>query len=228
MQFKLKQFNGPFDLLLSLVEGKELKITEIALSEITEQYLKYLDTLEETDVYELADFLVVAARLLHMKSRLLLPEFLFDEEDEGGLEVQLKLYKQFVDASKIIEAKWMDGAQSFFRVETPRQALEFSLPTNVLLESLTESMIQLVSKLIPAKTLERTYIDKTVSLKERVDSIIALLKSRKSFKFFDVLDDANNKTEVIIGFLAILELAKRKSLIFKQDMSFGDILITRV
>jgi segregation and condensation protein A len=76
----LTQFTGPFDLLLSLVEGQELKITEIALSEVTEQYLQYLDTLEETEAEELADFLVVAAKLLYMKSKRLLPEFMPEEE----------------------------------------------------------------------------------------------------------------------------------------------------
>jgi len=228
MQLTLKQFTGPFDLLLSLVEQQELKITEIALSEITEQYIQYLDTLEETDVEELADFLVVAAKLLYLKSKRLLPEFSLEEEDGDGLEEQLKLYKQFVDASKVIGAKWVDSAQSFFRTEPPRQALEFSLPTNVSLEILAQRMVHLVSRLTPPKPLGRTYIDKTVSLKERIDSIRNLLHTRPSFQFFDILENVENKTDVIIGFIAILELVKQKSLFLTQDNTFGDILISRV
>ena len=80
MDVRLKQYNGPFELLLALVDGEKLDITEVALSEVTEQFLKYLDTLEEHRAEELADFLVVAARLLLLKSRALLPHF-FPEED---------------------------------------------------------------------------------------------------------------------------------------------------
>ncbi len=227
MQLALKQFSGPFDLLLSLVQDQELKITEIALSEVTEQFLKHLDTLEETEATELADFLVVAAKLLYMKSKRLLPDFMPEEDEEEGLEVQLKLYKQFVDASKIIEARWNDSTQAAFRKEPARQAEAFALPTNVTLEGLTQSMIQLVSKLAPPKPIGRTHIDKTVSLKQRIDSIRKLLKAKKSFRFTDALADVENKTDVIVGFLAILELVKQKSLFLEQENTFGDIIISR-
>ena len=227
MQLTLKQFSGPFDLLLSLVEGQELKITEIALSEVTEQYLNYLDTLEETEATELADFLVVAAKLLYLKSKRLLPDFLPEEEEEEGLEAQLKLYKQFVDASIVIEALWNTSTRSAFRKEPTRQVASFVLPTNVSLETLAKSMIQLVSKLAPPKPIGKTHIDKTISLKQCIDSIRTLLKSKKSFRFTDALGDANNKTDIIVGFLAILELVKQKSLYLEQDSTFGDIIISR-
>lgn len=227
MEITLSKFTGPFDLLLSLVEGQELKISEISLSEVTEQYLKYLDTLEETEVTELADFLVVAAKLLYLKSKRLLPDFSLEEEEEEGLEAQLKLYKQFVDASKTIDSLWNNPRKSFFRYEPARRAEEFSLPTNVTLERLAQSMIQLVSKLAPPKPIGKTHIDKTVSLKERIDNIRTLLKSKKSFNFTDALNDVENKTDVIIGFLAILELVKQKSLYLEQHNTFGDIIITR-
>ncbi|PIR75132.1 MAG: hypothetical protein CO030_03745 [Candidatus Magasanikbacteria bacterium CG_4_9_14_0_2_um_filter_42_11] len=228
MDLTLKQFTGPFDLLLSLVEGQELQITEITLSEVTEQYLTYLDTMEEDRVEELADFLVVAAKLLYLKSKRLLPEFLPEEEDDtDGLEAQLKLYKQFVDASKIVDKLWLGDKKSGFRSEPPKQRDGFALPPGLDLEALGQSMVHLVSKIAPPKKLPRTHIDKGVSLKERIDAIRKLLKERKSFRFADALSDANNKTEVIIGFLAILELVKQKSLRLDQDATFGDIMITR-
>jgi segregation and condensation protein A len=227
MQLTLKKFTGPFDLLLSLVQGQELKITEISLSEVTEQYLQYLDKLEESNVEELADFLVVAAKLLYLKSKRLLPEFMPEEEEEDELESQLKLYKKFVDASKIIEKKWNTSAISGFRSEPARKPEAFTLPTNVSLEGLAQSMIQLVSKLAPPKSIGKTHIDKTVSLKDRIDSIRKLLKSKKSFRFTDALADTENKTDMIIGFLAILELVKQKSLFLEQDNTFGDIIISR-
>ncbi|OIO18861.1 MAG: hypothetical protein CO029_03325 [Candidatus Magasanikbacteria bacterium CG_4_9_14_0_2_um_filter_41_10] len=228
MDLNIKQFTGPFDLLLSLVEQQELRITEITLSEVTEQYLTYLDTIEEDRVEELADFLVVAAKLLYLKSKRLLPDFLPEEEDDtDGLEAQLKLYKQFVDASRIIDKRWLGAHKSAFRKEPPKAPEAFSLPPGLDLEALAQSMVHLVSKIAPPKQLSRTHIDRGVSLKERIDSIRKLLKERKSFRFADALSDANNKTEVIIGFLAILELVKQKSLRLDQDTMFGDIMITR-
>lgn len=227
MQLTLTQFTGPFDLLLSLVEEQELKITEISLSEVTEQYLKHLDALEEAEVTELADFLVVAAKLLYMKSKRLLPEFLPEAEEEESLEAQLKLYKQFVDASKKIDVLWNSGARSAFRREPARMPDVFSLPTNVSLDALERSMVQLVGKLTPPKPIGRTHIDKTISLKARIDGIRKLLKSKKSFRFTEALADSENKTDVIVGFLAILELVKQKSLYLEQDSTFGDIIISR-
>ncbi len=227
MNLTLTQFTGPFDLLLSLVEGQELKITEIALSEVTEQYLQYLDTLEEAEAEELADFLVVAAKLLYMKSKRLLPEFMPEEEEEEGLEAQLKLYKQFARASKIIGELWQNEQKGSFRHEPARVPEAFSLPSNASLESLRQCMVQLVERLTPPKALPKTHIDKSVSLKERIDSIRNLLKQKESFRFADVLGSVENKTDVIVGFLAILELVKQKSLNLSQDTMFGDILITR-
>ena len=228
MQLTLTQFSGPLDLLLSLVEGQELKITEIALSDVTEQYLKYLDALEEEDAIGLADFLVVAAKLLYLKSKRLIPEFMPEDVEEESLEAPLKLYKQFVDASKNIEQLWNAETQTFFRNEPPRRTEGFFLPENVSLGNLEKSMIQLVSKLTPPKPIGRTHIDKTVSLKQRIDSIRTMLRTNKSFRFSDALVDSQNKTDVIVGFLAILELVKQKSLYLEQDEMFGDIMISRV
>jgi len=228
MDLTLKQFTGPFDLLLSLVEGQELQITEITLSEVTEQYLQYIDKMEETKADELADFLVVAAKLLYLKSKRLLPEFMpEEEEDTDGLEAQLKLYKQFVDASKEIDKLWLGEKKSAFRKEPPKPREGFTPPPGLTLEKLQQSMVHLVSKIAPPKKLPKTHIDKGVSLKERIDTLRNLLKTKKQFRFHEALRDANNKTEIIIGFLAILELVKQKSLTLDQDATFGDIMITR-
>ncbi|PIR76474.1 MAG: hypothetical protein COU32_01945 [Candidatus Magasanikbacteria bacterium CG10_big_fil_rev_8_21_14_0_10_42_10] len=228
MDLTLKQFTGPFDLLLSLVEQQELKITEITLSEVTEQYLLHLDSMEEDQAEELADFLVVAAKLLYLKSKRLLPEFLpEEEEDTDGLEAQLKLYKQFVDASKGIDQLWQNKSISAFRHEPPRVAETFVLPPGLTLEKLEQSMVHLVSRIAPPKQLPKTHIDRGISLKERIDRIRTLLKQKKQFRFSDALEDAHNKTEIIIGFLAILELVKQQSLRLDQDGTYGDIMITR-
>lgn len=226
---QLEQFSGPLDLLLGLLQDQKFSISDLALSKITEQYLNYLDNLEENKAEELADFLVVGARLLFLKSKALLPQF-SPEEDEGEqtLEAQLRIYKIFVDASKILNKNWLSLERSVFRIEPPQKLMEFALPVNLSPNSLRESMVQLVHRLEPPKPLPETRIDRTVSMKEKIDFIRQMLIKQSSFIFHKTLTNARNKTEVIVGFLALLELVKQKSIYLRQDETFSDIVIERV
>lgn len=228
MNITLSQFTGPYDLLLALVGEKKLNISEVSLSQVTEQFLAYLDTLEERRAEELADFLLVAARLLLLKSKMLLPQLRPDEEEGPGLEEQLRLYKRFVEASREINRRWMSVKKAAFRIEPARPPAEFSLPSNAGLEDLRAAMIQLISRLAPPKPLPETSIDRAVSMKEKIDAIRRLLSGRKRFSFHDLLSDARNKTEVIVSFLAILELLKQRNIFLRQEESFSDIVVERV
>ena len=222
---KVSQFEGPYDLLLTLIQDQELDITEIAISEVTEQFLNHLDSLDQEKPEELADFLVVATKLLLHKSRILLPQF-GPQEDEGpSLEDQLKLYKQFVDASKSINEMWLSDTKGAYRIEPPRKAEGFMPGTVVTLERLHESMLQLVHRLAPPKAIPQAHIDKTVSMKEKIDTIRTLLKKSKNISFHEVLESSQNRTEVIVGFIALLELFKDKTIAITQDENFGDIMI---
>ncbi|OGH60175.1 MAG: hypothetical protein A2725_04695 [Candidatus Magasanikbacteria bacterium RIFCSPHIGHO2_01_FULL_33_34] len=225
---QLEKFSGPLDLLLSLISDKQMSISEISLAEITEQYLQYLDKLEENKEEELADFLLVGTRLLYIKSRLLLPQFNQEEEDGQSLEDQLRLYKIFVEASRKIDKLWIDGKQSVFRIEAPRQSEEFVAPTNLDKNTMYDNMVKLIRRLQPLKSLPETSIDRAISLKERLDKIRLILEKNKSVNFFELLDNSNNRTEIIINFLALLELVKQKTVILKQDSAFSDIAITRI
>lgn len=224
----LEKFSGPLDLLLSLIKDNNLDITELALSEITEQYLQYLDKLEKNRAEELADFLVIGTKLLYLKSRLLLPQFAEEDEDGESLEEQLRLYKNFVDVSRKINKMWESGKRGVFRLEPPRKSEEFVVPVNLDKNILYHNIVQLISRLKPLKPLPETRIDKAVSMKERLDKIRAILKSHKSVNFFEILDNANNRTEVIVSFLALLELVKQKTVILRQESAYADIAIERM
>lgn len=228
MQFKLNQFTGPLDILLSLIDEKKLDITSISLSEVTEQYIRYLDSLEDKKEDELADFLVIAARLLLLKSRLLLPQFMGEEDEGPSLESQLKLYKAFLDASKKVQVLWNTESRAFFRVEPPRKAPGFVPPQNVTLENLHHFMVQLVERLKPIKPLPVTTIDKGLSLKETIQRIRDLLSKKKKMQFSDLLQNTENKTELIIGFLALLELVKQRTVLLRQEGIFSDIVVEKV
>ena len=102
--YKLEKFEGPLDLLLQLIESADLDITEVALSKVADQFMEYLEQVEEKNSEEMADFLVVASRLLLIKSRILMPALHLDEDDEViGLEEQLKIYREYYEASKKID-----------------------------------------------------------------------------------------------------------------------------
>lgn len=221
-------FEGPLDLLLSLIDEQELNISEVAISDVTEQYLNYLDTVEQRQPEHLADFLVIATKLLFIKSRLLLPQFGVEEDEGQSLEDQLRLYRAFVEASKKLNKKWLESERAVFRVEPHRQPEGFLPSANLGLEFLKDSINKLLYRLTPPKPLPRTHIDKSVSIKEKIDQIRNLLKTSKKASFLALFSDSKNKTEVIVSFLALLELVKQKSVGLKQGGNFQDILIEKV
>ncbi|HBU07134.1 MAG TPA: hypothetical protein DEB09_03550 [Candidatus Magasanikbacteria bacterium] len=227
--FKLEQFEGPLDLLLGLIDDEKLNISELALSQVTEQYLRHLDKIEEKKPEDLADFLVVATKLLFLKSRLLLPQFGVEEDEGPSLEEQLRLYKAFVEASKKLNKSWLDSSiRSVFRVEPPKKPSGFLPPSNFSFESLKESINKLLYRLTPPKPLPRTHIDKSITIKEKIDQIRNLLKKGQSASFSQILNDSKNKTEVIVVFLALLELVKQKTVVLNQGDNFSDIMINKV
>lgn len=228
LHLQLEAYNGPFDVLLSLIDEQELSITDVALSQITEQYLQYLDQFDESPVEDLADFLVVASKLLLLKSKHLLPQLMPEEEEGPSLADQLRLYKLFVEASKQINALWDEKRQSFVRIEPMRIPEEFQPPENVVADILLQTMQRVVQRSKPPKPLPRTHIDKAVSLKERVQYIRNFFKKRKQLRFSETISDKNNKTEVIVSFLALLELVKQRTLSLHQEGKFADIVIKKV
>lgn len=228
MQVALQQFTGPLDALLQLVEEHKMPITELSVSAVTEQYLQYLDTLEETDPNELADFLVVAAKLLLLKSKALLPQFAPEEDEGPNLVDQLRLYKMFVAASRELEARWLSAQRSYGRVEPVRTVVDPTPPANVTERTLHVSMLRLVQRLKPPKPLPRTTIDRAVSLKEKIAHLRQLLSEKGSVNFFGTVADKASRTDVIVGFLALLELVKQQAAVVDQDKLFGDIVIKRI
>jgi len=225
-EVKLEKFQGPLDLLLQLIELEKMDITEIALSEVTEQFLAYLDKLEHDRSEELADFLVIATKLVYLKSKTLLP-YLYPEEEEGpGLADQLKMYQKYIEASQKVSILWERNNISYGRVEPPIKAEGFQLPTNARADDLHSSMVQLVGRLKPINPLPKVTIDRAISVKQKVEAIFAALKKHQKIKFKEILDNAESKTEVIVSFLALLDLLKQNRAFIEQGESFGDMEIS--
>lgn len=225
---KLEKFQGPLDLLLQLVELEKMNISEISLSQVTEQFLKHLDTLEASRSDELADFLIIATKLVYLKSKNLLP-YLYPEEDEGpSLADQLKMYQQYVEASKKIQILWEQNRIAYGRVEPPVKAIGFVLPSNAQLGDLHKSISALVARLRPSNPLPTATIDHSISVKAKLDIIRNLLNNSKKLSFTQLLANAGNRTEVIVSFLAILELVKDAHASVHQIGAFGDMEIRAI
>jgi len=213
---------------LQLIEKDDLNITEISLAQVTEQYIEYLDKLTEVEAEELADFLVIAGRLLLLKSRALLP-YLETEIEEESLETQLKLYKEFIEASKKIDEIIKLGRFSFSRTRPPAKTeIEFSPPPNVNVESLKNCFLVVLKRLDPLVKLPRQMMEKTISLQQKILELKDIIAGQKNIKFHHLISNSQNRTEIIINFLAILELLKQRHLTVKQQGSFNDILIERI
>lgn len=225
----LEQFQGPLDLLLQLIEEEKMAITEISLSKVTEHFFNHLNGLEEKNPEELADFLVIASRLVYLKSKHLLPYLYPPEEDEGpSLADQLKLYKKYAEASGWIGGRWMAPGISYGRVEPLRQPAGFILPLNGHQGDLRSAFVALLSRLKPIAALPKVSIDHAISIKDKVASIYLAFKKVKQLSFSHLLGNANNRTEVIVSFLAILELIKEQKVSVNQSIAFSDMIIKKV
>lgn len=224
----LEKFQGPLDLLLQLIEAEKLDITEISLAKVTEQFFQHLNSLEEDRSEELADFLVIATRLVYIKSRQLLP-YLYPPEDDGpNLADQLKFYKKYADASKVLEKMWAEGKMAYGRIEPPRKMEGFLMPLNAGINDLYGSIKFLLKRLTPINPLPAVKIDKTVSVQEKIRSIYNVLQKLKKLSFKHILNDSQSKTEVIVSFLALLELVKQEKVSIHQQNAFDDLLINKI
>ncbi|PIT94396.1 hypothetical protein COT98_03620 [Candidatus Falkowbacteria bacterium CG10_big_fil_rev_8_21_14_0_10_39_9] len=238
MEFRSEKFSGPLELLLSLIEREEMDITEIALAKIADEYIAYLKNLAHIDPEQVADFLVIAAKLLYLKSKALLPYLSTPEEDEEieELEHQLRMYKEFLEASKGLEKMLAKKKFSFVRdlgKSGKRRQLfiwqKFSPPKSLTKEMLREHFDYILGFLAPEEQeLKEEIIEHKISIEEKISFIQRKLMDKISFSFNQVIKEAGNKTEIIVSFLAVLELAKQRELEFQQDGLFGEIFINKL
>jgi len=231
-KIKVEQFEGPLDLLLQLIEDQKLEITKVSLAQVTEQYIQTLNQAAKDSIKpeELADFLVVAARLLLIKSRALLPFLEWGEEEEGeDLTKQLKIYKEYLAASKVVQGLIAKKRFSFSREKLlVSELIGFAPPPKLTKDKLREAFFDIISALDPFLNLPTEVIKKTINIQEKIAQIRERIFKQVTTRFSDILKDAKDKTEIIVSFLAILELIKQKTIIVKQTKIFDDIEIERL
>ncbi len=233
IEFTTEKFSGPLGLLLSLIESEEMDITEVNLAKIADDYVSYIKKLSVINPEELADFLVVAAKLLYIKSKALLPYLKIDEEendDQGDLERQLRMYKEFILASEKI--KELLGQENFLFVpsfnKSRRQneaVATFSPPkllnTTVLQTEFWRILTELEKQQEARLPEER--LEPKINIEDKIVAIKQLLFTKIKINFSQMLKNTSSRTDMIVSFLAVLELAKQHELVFEQDSLFSDI-----
>jgi len=216
-------FNGPLDLLLSLIQERKLYINEVSLASVTDEYLKYMGTLEDVPLAETAQFVLVAATLLLIKSRSLLPSLELTEEEEESieeLERRLAQYRIIKEASQQLLKIWGTSPLHFSKGKVVQ--VSYFAPSEATNESIKNAANHLLQTLPVSVFRERASVAATISLEEMIEQLQArvLKAARTSFKS---LTGGASREEVVVHFLALLELVRGGIISVQQQNSFDDI-----
>lgn len=224
----LPVYEGPLDLLLDLIERAELDITKVSLATVTDQYLAYLRQLQERDLGELASFLVIAARLLQIKSEALLPRPPVrepGEEDPGdALARQLIAYKRYKQVAVQLAERTDAHLRTFLRVAPP-PVVEPKLDLRgVDRFSLRQAMLDVLAA-ARSEDLTQTITAPKVRIRDKIALIFEAIRTGGRASFRELLRRARSRLEIVVSFLAVLELVKQRKVQADQERLFGDITI---
>lgn len=229
--FRLEHFEGPLDLLLSLIEREKLDITTVSLAQIADQYLEYLSTEKQVTLENLSAFLLVASRLLLIKSRALLPVLTFTEEEEESvddLEWRLRQYRLFRDAAVTLGTLFSSRNETYARESFSESQVVFYPPKDLSAEDLARHFRSLLGDIPVQEEMPEKIVEQVVSLEERIIHLQNHLTERMETSFAEFSGSARNKTDIIVSFLALLELIKQCFLIAEQDHFSQGIRLRRI
>jgi len=225
-------FEGPLDLLLDLIEKEKLDITDIALAQVADQFISYLENSKEDITPEhLSSFLLVAGKLILIKSKAILPILELEKEEEEDIEelkARLREYQKFKEISKKIKSLSI-GKKNFFSREcySGMQSV-FCPPENVTVFGLREAFENVLNKLPDIKEMKTHIVLEMISIKDKIDHIKNSFIERIEITFRDVTVGTKNKVEIIVTFLAMLELVRKSIVVVEQSDMFGDIRIKKL
>jgi len=232
-EVQLPLFEGPLDLLLRLIEREELEITAVSMAQIADQFLSYLSLLQERPAAELADFLVMAARLLLIKSRALLPrppqpvDSDGEEDPAEALARQLREYKRFRQAASWLLERETAGARTYVRAASPPAVASRLAPGEITLQDLLAALRQALAEPEPAPPASLA-APVTVSIAHRIARIVKATGDGRHVHFRTLLARSSTRVEIIVTLLALLELIKQHRVTIVQTRLFGDIVISRL
>lgn len=238
---KLEAFEGPFDLLFHLIEKNEIDLYDIPINEVTDQYIHYIKTMEELDLDVTSEFLVMAATLLEIKSKLLLPvevvenEQLEFEEVDPRNELVRKLleYKKYKLAAEVFKEKESLLSKLYFK---PREELIFDTEEKdfTVDELDLPDLMKALERVLAGKPLRqrggnpfRQMQRDAFTIEEKINDLLKQLSLKPVLHFNRLFESLGSKNEIITTFLALLELIRLKKITVKQDLCFTEILIQK-
>ena len=221
---KTEVFTGPLDLLLDLIEKRKLFVNDVSLSQVTDDFVKYIEMHEEFPINESAEFILVASTLMLIKSRSLLPSLPLTEEETASiedLEDRLKLYQKVKELS--LELKKLYGQKIVFEKEPKRsEVIVFSPDSKTDVENLSNVLMHLLNTLPKKESLPKTTVRKIITLEQMIEKLSERIAKGMRMKFSEVYSK-EEKVNTIVGFLAVLELVKRGVLRVNQEVKHGEI-----
>lgn len=239
---KLEAFEGPLDLLLHLIDKNKIDIYDIPIVEITNQYMEYIRSMQEKDLNIMSEFLLMAATLLDIKCKMLLPVEVNEEGEEEDprqeLVEKLLQYKMYKYMSYELKDRQLDGERLLFKEETlPDEVREYKEPVNLdaLLEGVTLSKLHAVfqdvmkkqyNKIDPVRSVFGKIEKEEVTVEEKMDYLQEYIQSHRQFRFRELLQKQSSKIQIVVTFLAILELMKTGMIVVEQENTFDEIVIT--
>ena len=241
LKFKINEFEGPLDLLLHLIDKNKFNIFDIPIVEITEQYLDYVNRMQEENLDVMSEFLVMAATLISIKAKMLLPREEKEEEEEedprAELVRRLLEYKMYKYASLELKDMNLDAEKNYYKPATiPKEVMEYKEeidPADVigdvtlakLNEIFTQVMKRTVDRVDPVRSKFGTIEKDEVRIEDKMEEIRASIRGLKGINFKTLLEIQASKINIIVTFMAILELMKVGDITIRQDELFGDIII---
>lgn len=231
---KLKNFEGPLDLLLFLIKKNEVDIYDIPISDITRRFLEYVEIIKLLDLEGAGEFILLAATLIRIKAKMLLPRQSADDDEElidprMELVTRLLEYKRFKEvAFKLADLETERSRlfnRGFFEEIEDDQDEDAKIGQDVTLFSLISTFKQVLDSM--PKVTYHEVKDIQISLEEQIDFIINYLKQEKQVSFVDLVSTLNERIVVIVTFMAMLELIKRGEVVIRQSSPFGEIWIVR-
>lgn len=224
---RIESFEGPLDLLLQLVESAQLEITNVSLMQVTEPFVQHVrENQGKIPPEELADFLLVAAKLVYLKSKALLPTLNDPTLEEGpDLATQLKMYQAFVEAARRLGQLAKERHTSFSRSKPLQleQKAGFVPPKDVTAEVLQQLYQRVLKRLQPLANLPKAAIERAISLEEKIQHLSDRVQRTMRTSFHRFLAESQDRMEMVVGFLALLELIKRRVVHIEQNQIFDEI-----
>ena len=232
---KIDNFEGPLDLLCHLIDINKMNIYDINLSDITDQYLEYINEQEKLNLEVASEFLVMASTLLYIKSKKLLPKQEDDEEEitEEELIKRIIEYKKFKEISKVLKENYIKFSKRYFKepetINLPKQTLEKEYDKD-LIPNIYKNLVERTSTKLNknAKNIEKIAITDNYTVASKVKEMFRILVKQKKFIFNKLFSiKQHNKQEVVTAFSGLLELSRRNKIETKQEKLFGDITVEK-